>query len=164
MKWRRIVPASLSMVLIAGLVGITPPAAADPLPADYSGTTHGDVLSLDTLITGIRIGAALGHSATDVDSTGDPRAEAESANLEVGALGLNVPLLAGDAESTTTQPTDSYNTGLGQVDLPPILDTGLISGSGSTNWPSDTRCATGPIAQSTTSLAGAAGPGRHRTR
>ncbi|SDT12986.1 Ig-like domain-containing protein [Microlunatus soli] len=131
---------------------------ADPLPADYSGTTHGDVLGLDVTAAGLTIGAALGHSSTDVASSGDPRAQAESANLEADAVGIPIAVSSGTAASDSGTATDNYDVGLGQVDVPPLLDTGVITGTGATRWPGEAMCVPdgSPIATSTTSLASAA--------
>ncbi|WP_460792691.1 beta strand repeat-containing protein, partial [Micromonospora sonneratiae] len=132
-------------------------AQADPLPATYSGSTHGDAMSLNITAAGLTIGAALGHSATAVDSTADPRAHAESSNLEAGAIGIPVSVVTGDANSNNTTPTDSYNVALGQLDVPGLLDTGELVGTGSTNWAGDAACVPDgtAIAQSTTSMASA---------
>ncbi|MBO0884381.1 MAG: hypothetical protein J2P17_29435, partial [Mycobacterium sp.] len=145
--------ALLLATVLASIGALT--AKADPLPADYSGSAHGDIVSLDTTLAGVRIGAAIGHSATNVDSTTDPQSEAESANIHANAIGIPVGVSSGSAQADNTTATDSYNVGLGQVDVPGLLDTGVITGSGTANWAGDTQCVTGPIATSTTGLAGA---------
>ncbi|SFS51089.1 hypothetical protein [Saccharopolyspora flava] len=134
------------------------PAIADPLPAQYSGSTSGDVLSLGLSALGIAdIDAAIAHSATEVDSTGDPRAHAESSNVGANALGLGIDPISGEANSGPGTPTDSYTMGLGDISVPGVLTVGALQGSGSTNWPGDISCVPDgtPIAQSTTELANA---------
>jgi hypothetical protein len=141
------------------VVGLFVPgvAQADPLPADYSGTTHGDVMSLNVTILGAGVNAALAHSATTVDSTADPRAHAESANMEAGAIGITVPVASGSADSDNTTLTDSYSAGFPPLTAAPILSTGVLTGSGSTTWAGDAACVPDgtPIAESTTSMASA---------
>ena len=152
----RVLGAAVAAFLLVPLTAV--PVQADPLPAVYSGSTHGDVLSLDLTAAGIDdINAGLGHSATATDSTGPPRAHAESANLHAGALGIPVGPVAAQANATNATPTDSYSAGLGQVDVPGVLDTGLLSARGTRNWAGDAACVPDgqPIATSTTSVAGA---------
>ncbi|MCP2251828.1 hypothetical protein LY13_000559 [Prauserella aidingensis] len=150
--------AALAVVtcLVAALVAV--PVRAEPLPATYSGSTHGDVLSLGLNAGGIaNIDASLGHSATNTDSTADPRAHAESANLDAGAVGIPVDVASGQANAGPDTPSDSYTQGLGQIDIPAVLDTGALTGTGQANWPGDLSCVPDgqPIAQSTTTLANA---------
>ncbi|SFS65119.1 Ig-like domain-containing protein [Saccharopolyspora flava] len=103
------------------------------------------------------INAAIGHSATTTDSTGDPRAHAESANLDANALGIPLAVASDEASSDNATPTDSYTTGFGTISVPGVLSTGAINGSGSTNWAGDAACVPDgtPIAQSRTDLANA---------
>jgi hypothetical protein len=145
--------AGASALLLAFL--IPGAASADPLPAEYSGSTDGDAITMNVTAGAQTIDATLGHSATAVDSGGDPRAHAESANLEAGALGIPVSVVSDEANSDDTTPTDSYSTGLGQLDAPGLLDTGVLVGTGSTNWAGDLACVPDgtPIATSSTSLA-----------
>jgi len=152
--------AACAVLLITLLFAplMTAPAEAAPLPADYSGGTHGDVLDLDVTAAGIfPVTAVLAHSATVTDSQADPRAHAESANVEVGALGIPVGVSTDAADANNAAPTDSYDTGLGEVDVPGLLDTGIITGTGSATWAGDAACVPDgqPIAESTTELAGA---------
>lgn len=125
-------------------------ARADPLPADYSGSTHGDVMALNLSAAGLaNINAGIGHSATATDSTGDPRAHAESANLDANAVGIPVGVASDQANSDNATPTDSYNTGLGTINVPGALTVGAINGSGSTNWrATPSACPTGPPSRS----------------
>ncbi|WP_309235804.1 Ig-like domain-containing protein, partial [Amycolatopsis sp. SID8362] len=152
------VVGAFSFSLTPSLVQAGPVANAAALPAPYSGSTHGDILSLGLNAAGIaNIDAILGHARTATDSTRDPRAHAESANLEAGALGIPVSVVSDQANSNNATPTDSYNTGLGQVDVPGVLDTGLLTGSGSTVWAGDAACVPDgqPISTADVSLAGA---------
>ncbi|WP_188896682.1 hypothetical protein, partial [Microlunatus endophyticus] len=94
-------------------------AQAAPLPADYSASTSGDVVSVGLDAVGLdTLDAAVGHSATTVDSTGTPRSRAESANVAANAVGIGVGVEAAVAESTNATPDDTYNQSLGQVDVP----------------------------------------------
>ncbi|GAB3918130.1 hypothetical protein GCM10027613_19710 [Microlunatus endophyticus] len=155
----RVLARLLAVVLAAGLVTVAASVAqAAPLPADYSASTSGDVVSVGLDAVGLdTLDAAVGHSATTVDSTGTPRSRAESANVAANAVGIGVGVEAAVAESTNATPDDTYNQSLGQVDVPGVLDTGLVSGTGQTHWASDSACVPDgdPIAQSTTTLAGA---------
>lgn len=147
-----------AMLLAIQLLVAVPAAHADPLPATYSGATSGDILSLGvTAASVITLDADLGHTETATDSTGDPRAHAESANLGADVAGVGVAVVSDEANSTTTTATDSYDTGLGDVDITGVLDTGLITGSGSTSWPGDLVCVPDgtPIAESEVELANA---------
>src|SRR5918997_6746035 len=155
----RVLPVAVVSALLAGLIGTSaaPPAAADLCPATYSASTHGDTLGLSVTGAGLTIGAALGHSATDVDSPAEPRAHAESSNLEAGAIGIPVAVASGTADSDNATPTDSYTAGIPPISVPPLFSAGAITGSGSTNWAGDAACVPDgtPIAQSTTSMASA---------
>lgn len=150
---RTVAWAGASALLLAFL--IPGAASADPLPAEYSGSTHGNAINLDVTAAAQTIDAALGHSSTAVDSNGDPRAHAESANLEAGALGIPVSVVSDEANSDNTTATDSYDSGLGQVDVAGLLDTGALVGTGSTNWAGDLACVPDgtPIATAFTSVA-----------
>lgn len=134
-------------------------ARADPLPATYSGSTHGDILGLQLAspTLGLNVNASLAHSATTVDSTASPRAEAEGSNLHVGALGIPISVVSAGAESGPAAETDSFDQGLGEIDVLPVLDTGLVTTDGSTTWAGDLQCVPDgdAIAASNTSLASA---------
>ncbi|MDI2029892.1 hypothetical protein QFW96_14775 [Saccharopolyspora sp. TS4A08] len=129
---------SVLMALSMGVLAHAP-AYAEPLPAQYSGSTSGDVLSLGLSGLGVpTIDADIGNSATDINSTEDPRAHAESSNVGANALGLPVDLISGEANSGPGTPTDSYAMGLGDITVPGVLNVGALQGSGSTNWPGGT--------------------------
>src|SRR5690606_16398138 len=134
------------------------PARAEPLPATYSGSTHGDVLALGLNAAGIaNVDASLAHSATSTNSTASPRTHAESANLDANAVGIPVGVASDQANSGPAAGSDSYTAGLGTINLPGILQVGAINGSGQTNWAGDLACVPDgtPLAQSRTSLANA---------
>src|SRR5918997_5336042 len=155
----RVLPVAVVSALLAGLIGTSaaPPAAADPLPATYSASTHGDTLGLSVTGAGLTIGAALGHSATDVDSTAEPRAHAESSNLEAGAIGTRVAVPPAPADPDNTTPPKRPPGASPPITAPPLFSAGAVTGTGSTTWAGDAACVPDgvPIAQSTTSLAGA---------
>lgn len=153
-----------ALAVTATAVTIAPAAYADPVPAPYAGTTHGDILDVEAEVLSSVLGvdtlsAVVGHAATAVDSEADPRAYAESANLDtaVAPVGVDTALVVAEANADTTTPDDSYAESLGEVDAPPLLDTGLIIGSGEAHWAGDAACVEPgtPIAQSTTELASA---------
>jgi hypothetical protein len=158
--FRRFRAAVMTATFVASGVTLTAtPASADPVPAPYSGSTHGDILSLDVQVLADLLGIAgvtanVAHSATAVDSEGTPRSHAESANVDVGALGLGVGLVEAAADAP---PSSTYDESLLQVDTPPLLDTALLTGTGQASWAGDAACVTPgtPIAQSTTTTAGA---------
>lgn len=130
--------ASVATVVLAVLSpGI---AQADPLPAAYNGSTLGDVMSLDVTAMGETVSGTLAHAATATDSMADPRAHAESANLEAGAVGITTDVVSAEANANDTTPTDSYDVDLGVVEAPGLLTTGMLTGIGQTNWDGDEMC------------------------
>lgn len=143
---------------LTGLGTAASPAAADPLPADYSGSTHGDVVALEVAaLSGLLsiptlAGANVGHSATATDSTASPATTAESANLHAVVAGIGLPI---DSNSAEAPPSATYSGGLGQVDVPGLLDTGLITSQGEANFVSTTECVPDgtPLTSAATSLA-----------
>ncbi|TWH21175.1 Ig-like domain-containing protein [Prauserella rugosa] len=151
--------AALAVVtFLVGALTTVLPARAEPLPATYSGSTHGDVLALGLNAAGIaNVDASLAHSATSTNSTASPRTHAESANLDANAVGIPVGVASDQANSGPAAGSDSYTAGLGTINLPGILQVGAINGSGQTNWAGDLACVPDgtPLAQSRTSLANA---------
>ena len=135
------------------------PASADPIPtATYGGATSGRVLDLGINALGLaNITAGIGVSTTAVGSKVTPRASASSANLAVGALGIPIAVASGSATAGPAVASPTYTTDLAQVDVLPVLDTGLLTGSGLANWAGDAQCvpAGTPMAQATTQMAGA---------
>lgn len=128
-------------------------ARAAPLPATYTGTTSGDVLTLQSSLLGSTLAATtLVHSGTAVDSSlvATP-ASATSANLgaQVGPLGVAA------TNTTTAPPTRTASGTLVGANLPGVLSTGVVTYTDSAAWNGATACvpAGTPIAQSTTSTA-----------
>ncbi|MBO0811006.1 MAG: hypothetical protein J2P23_03060, partial [Microlunatus sp.] len=144
-----------SIFLATGLFIAVVRAQADPLPAAYSGTTQADLLALNTDPAGLQVGASIGRSATTVDSTAVPRAKTESANLEPKAADIPVGVTSASAHAGNSNPTGSYDSPLGPVNVPSLLTTGIVTGAGTAKWASDIQCLTRPISTSTTTLAGA---------
>lgn len=159
---RRVRQAPLFVVvmfvfLVAGAVATLPgPASADPLPADYSGTTHGDILSVDFDAFGDTVGT-IGHAETAVDSTVATPAHAETSNVDASATGIAVDVVSQETNADNDTPTGSFAANLGsvEVDVPPMLDTGVITGFGNAEWAGDTGCVPdgAPIARAWSQLA-----------
>ncbi|OLT48388.1 hypothetical protein BJF85_12765 [Saccharomonospora sp. CUA-673] len=151
--------AALAVVtFLVGALTTVLPARAEPLPATYSGSTTGDVLNVGLNAAGIaNVNASLAHSNTRTDSTASPRTHAESANVGLNAVGIPVGVASDQANSGPAAGSDSYNAGLGTINLPGVLQVGAINSSGQTNWAGDLACVPDgtPMAQSTTSLANA---------
>ncbi len=142
---------------LAMLLAALAPAFADPLPADYDGQTDGDVLALDvTALNAADVDATIGHALTQVDSEADPRADAESANVEAGAVGLGVSVNEDNASAGPDDESDTYDLALGEVDVAALLDTGIVTGTGSATWAGDAACVPDgdPIAEAQTEVAG----------
>src|SRR5580765_6237431 len=156
---RRFVSWLTAGAVVAGVSALSAPiAAADPLPAAYGSATSGRVLSLGINALGLaNITAGIGVSTTAVDTTATPRASAASANLAAGALGIPLAIAGGSATAGPAVGSPTYNTGLGQVNVPPVLTTGVLTGTGLANWAGDAACVPDgtPIVQAATQLAGA---------
>ncbi|MFI9488503.1 Ig-like domain-containing protein [Promicromonospora sp. NPDC052451] len=151
--------AAAAALLVTPLLLVAPTTArAEPLPAAYAGGTSGDILSLGLSVAGaIDVNAAVAHSATDVDSTAEPRSHAESANVSVGAVGLDVPVVSDEAQSGPAAGEDGYDAGLGSINVPGVLTVDALQATGATAWAGDYACVPDgtALATSETTVAGA---------
>jgi hypothetical protein len=136
------------------------PAQADPLPAPYSGTAHGDLVHLPLDVLGSSTAVVpLGHSFTTADSTtAAPNVTSTSANLDAELLG-SLPLTL-DEETVTAPPSSASSDTLLPLDLASLANLGVVSGDVEANYESASACPTVDggerlLGRSTTSLAGA---------
>src|SRR5918994_2164632 len=159
MTRRRVLPALLTTTtVLLGLTGLPVLAAhADPLPAPYSAGTNGDVLVLDADVPGHQLaGLHVAHGKTVVDSETDPRTLARAANIDEPVTDVPVSVTS----LTQTAPPDNASpdsSGLTQVDIPQLLDSGAVSGTTRARWAGDAACLPSgtPLATSTTTMSGA---------
>jgi hypothetical protein len=134
-------------------------AQAATLPAPYSGTAHGDIVSLDVsaLSNLLNIpsiaGLTVAHANATADSTATPATTAESKNVHASVTSLNIPV---DTARVDAAPNDSYNRDLLPIQVPNLLGVGVIHGAGQANWAGTTACvpAGTPLSKATTQLAG----------
>jgi len=159
------------LIAIASTLGLTPalvtfgvtgaPAAqAATLPAPYSASAVGDLVSLNADLATLNLaGAKVGHSMADVDSTrATKNSTAQSWNLDATLLsGLNLPV---DKVSVAAPPsTSSASRTLLPVNLSPIANVGVISGQAQAAYEDATTCVPAVnghavLSQSRTTLAG----------
>ncbi|NNM44807.1 Ig-like domain-containing protein, partial [Knoellia koreensis] len=139
----------------SGLAVAAPSASAAPLPAAYSATATGDVLTAASSIVGANLLATdLVHSTSAVDSTdATAPSTATSANLGVllGPVGVR-------AANTETAPPDSADSGgLASVTLPGVLSTGVLTYTDEATWAGANACvpAGQPISRAVTTTTGA---------
>lgn len=157
---RSVLPVPVTAALLLGLTGLialpvlAAPAHADPVPAPYSASTHGDVLVLDARVTGSDFaGLQVAHADTTVSSDATPRTRARAANIDDTVSGVAVSV----SSVTQTAPDDnagSASSGLTDVDIPMLLDTGPANGTVHARWVGDAACLPSgePLATSTTTL------------
>ncbi len=153
--------ALVALVTGAALVLAVPPspASADPLPADYDASAHGDIVDLDAaLLGGSLAGVKVGHSQTVADSAGAPAVESTSANVDVSVGGNPLPI---DSTQATAPPSsDPASRTLAPVDLAPVASAGLVTGDVSASYLNDSTCVPAVagervLGSSSTTLAGA---------
>ncbi|UFN44868.1 Ig-like domain-containing protein [Nocardioides okcheonensis] len=161
---RRSAAAGVVLALLAptALVTLAQPATAQPLPATYGATAHGDIVDLDAQVlgTGSLAGAVIGHSRSTVASdSGGGTSDATSANLDAQLLFGGVPI-APDRE-TATAPPSSDPPERTLVDLPLDLLAGVdaVTGDVQAAWNGAASCvpATGGervLSDARTALAG----------
>ncbi|WP_051485426.1 Ig-like domain-containing protein [Nocardioides sp. J54] len=134
----RLVTATI--LVLVGLSWPAPVAEAEPLPADFSGSTDNEILGLDVGLLGFNLaGVGLGHTDTSVDSAGSPPSAASAANLAAAVAGIPVAV---SSVGETAPPDDGgpTSTGLTEVDVPGLLDTGVITGTVDAHWAGDLAC------------------------
>ena len=153
----RLVALLWALVLAAAtlVAGPVTTAQAAPLPATYTATASGDVLTLGaTAGTTTLATADLVHAAASLDSS-DPTepASAASANLgaQVGPLGAQLN------SSRVIAPPDASDSGSLVTASGEGLSTGVLTYSDSATWVSATACVADgtDISSATTTTAGA---------
>ncbi len=157
---RRNLP-TLAALALTGTFALGGVGSADAatLPAPYSGTAHGDIVTVDVnalsgllnlpTIASVRVA----HAKATADSTSTPATVAESRNVHANVAGLNIPV---DTASADAPASDSYNRDLLPVQVPGLLGVGIIHSAGQANWAGTTACvpAGTPLSKATTQLAG----------
>jgi hypothetical protein len=157
---RRNLSAIAALALAGGVsVAAAAPSYAATAPAPYSGTSHGDIVSLDVnalsnvlqlpTVASLRVA----HARATVASTGTPRTHAESKNVHAAVATLNIPVDTAQADAPANS---AYDRDLLPVQVPSLLGVGVIHGSGQANWATDTTCvpAGTDLSRATTELAG----------
>lgn len=156
---RRLLVATISAaVLAAPTTLIAGSAGAAPLPAAYTASASGDVLTVaSTLATAPLAAVDLVHAGAVAGSSTSPRTSATSANLgaQVGPVGAQV-----NSRTATAPPSSTNNGTILQASLasaPATFSTGILSAATSANWAGDLACvALGtPLSTATTSTTGA---------
>jgi hypothetical protein len=151
--WRVGASGAGALLVLVGALGMLPASAA-PLPATYSSSAAGDILTVQsTLLGGTLAATDLVHSVATVDSTAASPTTATSANL-----GLRVgPIGVGLSNTETAPPTHSDSGSLVAVGVPTVLTTGLITYTDSVRWDGATSCAPlgQPLSSAVTQTAGA---------
>jgi len=148
--------ASMAAVgaLVIGAVVVAPPASAAPPTDPWQGTASADIVELNVAaLTFDFVGLSVGASDVSAGSTLDPRAQSASSNIGAAVLGVPIAVSTNDA---TAPPSEGPLTGgLAEVDVPTLIDTGLITTTNSASWTVDTACVTdGVLASAATSVAG----------
>jgi hypothetical protein len=141
-------------VVVAALVSAMLPATAlaDPLPAAYSGSTVNNIIGIDVNALGFNIaGLQVAHTDTNVASQASPRTSAEAANMAAAVAGVSVPI-ASVQQTAPPDNTSSTSTGLTQVDIPGLLDTGALTGTVQARWAGDGSCPSSGTALSTSTV------------
>ncbi|EON23571.1 adhesin protein [Nocardioides sp. CF8] len=139
--------ASLTtLALVPGLaaVSLAAPAAAEQLPASYSGSTHSDIAAIRevSVATSSLLAGELGHSRTALDSMASPRVYAEASNLQGAIAGTP----GATPESVVAQVAgpdagDDVQTGtLAAVPLAPLLDASVMNAEAEAHWAGDASC------------------------
>ncbi len=137
-------------LVAAGTLTAAPAAHAEPVPTDYSGDAHGDILGTEVSVAETLIGlvpdleptisATLAHSEAHVDSTSEPRTSAAAANVDGEVVGLD--LAPGEAFASQPAGVAADDFSLAEVPLAPIVDLGVISGEATADWSGDASCVT----------------------
>lgn len=131
--------AALVTATLAAATGA--PAAADPLPAPYSGAAHGDLVNLTAELAGFSLAEVyVGHSEVTADSAAatGPKVRSTSSNVELGLLGTSLPI---DSQEATAPPTsDPARETLIPLDLSPLANVQAIRGDTYAAYVSDTQC------------------------
>ncbi|GGL43891.1 hypothetical protein GCM10012283_28130 [Phycicoccus endophyticus] len=143
------VVAAAPFVLLPGV------ASAAPLPATYTATASGDVLTVESTLAGGELAAVdLVHSDASVDSEADPAASATSANL--GAQVGGFATVDVDSNTTTAPPSGSDSGSLLEASALG-LNTGVITYTDTATWAGAEACVDDgtPISQASTETAGA---------
>jgi hypothetical protein len=123
----------------ASAVTPDPPAAQAPLPTQYSGAAHGDIVNLDAdLANGDLADLVVGHSAVAADTQASPRVKSTSANLGLALGGAGGAL--DELVATAPPPSDPPERTLLPLDLSPLANVQAIRGKVSANYVSDTQC------------------------
>lgn len=156
---------SAALVAVAALV-VAPlaalaaaPAVAAPLPATYTATGSGDILTVSsTLATAPLVATDLIHASATADSGTTPRTVGTSSNLgaQVGPIGAELNSLTATAPpSSAVGPASVATASLATA--PVSLSTGVLTGSAAANWAGDLACVPlgTPLSTATTSTAGA---------
>ncbi len=150
MDRKRSLPSSLlaTVLAVAAVPLMASGAAADPLPADYSGSTDADVVNVavDDLADVI-----VGSAETDVDSTAGPASVAVASNLDTSLAGLSVGF---DEFRAEAPPSSSDGGDLAVVDIAGVSAVAL-AGDVEANFAGADACvAEGtPLADATTTAA-----------
>ncbi|WP_157953206.1 hypothetical protein [Nocardioides allogilvus] len=149
--------ASLTtLALVPGLaaVSLAAPAAAEQLPASYSGSTHSDIEDITVLLGGANETHVIsGHATTAVDSDATVKSAATASNLDPAVLGTSIPIEEYHSEQPAGPAADS-GTFLPVTELAPAVSLEAGSGATSAAWAGDLACvpAGTPLAQSFTQV------------
>ncbi|RJS47592.1 hypothetical protein [Nocardioides cavernaquae] len=153
--------STLAALTLAGSFALAGAGTAEAatLPAPYSGSAHGDIVSLDVSVLSNLLnipslaGVTVAHAKATADSTATPATTAESKNVHASVASLNIPV---DTARVDAAPNDSYDRDLLPVQVPSLLGVGVIHGAGAANWAGTTACvpAGTPLSKATTQLAG----------
>ncbi|MBM0126992.1 Ig-like domain-containing protein [Pimelobacter simplex] len=114
-------------------------AHADPLPADFSGSAHADLVDLPVdVLDASAASVPVGHARTTVDSAlAADNVTADSANVDVALAGIPIDL---DSLGVTAPPTDSASDTLVPLDLAALGDIDAIDRTVEANYVSATSC------------------------
>jgi hypothetical protein len=138
--------ATFALMIVPGVtaVGIAGTAHAAPLPAPYSGDTHGDILAVhDLAVAGTSLaGLELGHTETRTDSAATPRVRSYASNLDgnlAGAAGAT-PESVGAQVAGPDAGDDVKAATLAEVPLSPVLTAGVADAAVEAHWAGDPAC------------------------
>jgi hypothetical protein len=156
---RRLSMAATAAALVAApTLLLADSATAAALPAPYTASASGDILTVSSTLAGAPLAAVdLIHADAVAGSTATPRTSATSANLgaQVGPLGAEL-----SSRTATAPPSSTDNGTVLQASLASpaaTLGTGTLTAATEASWAGDLACLPlgTPLSTATTSTTGA---------